>query len=384
MRRGNGADGMISFFCYGTLRHLPLLKIVLGRDLGTLDMADAVLPDHAVYWAKDQTFPMIVAQAGAQAQGLLIRGLSDEDVARLDFYESGFDYDLSPVHVLPEGGDAEPAQVFFPDVSLWEPGAPWSLSAWEEGCGPLATTAAVEVMDYFGVKSDDAIGHMVPMIQARAAARLNAAKGTPVSPSGLSRTDVRISEHRRAYADFFALDEYDLSFRRFDGSETGKVKRAVFVGGDAAIVLPYDPVRDVVLLVEQMRMGPLGRGDPDVWQLEPVAGRLDAGETPQETAYRETLEEAGVELQALESVADCYPSPGASSEFFYIYIGLADLPEKTTGTGGLDSENEDIRVHLVGFEALMAMLERGEIRNAPLALAALWLARHRDRLRNTA
>jgi nudix-type nucleoside diphosphatase (YffH/AdpP family) len=384
MRRGNGADGMTSFFCYGTLRHLPLLGIVLGRAPSSLDMAQAVLPDHAVYWAKDQTFPMIVAQAGAQAQGLLIRGLSDEDVARLDFYESGFDYDLSPVHVVTEDGNAEPAQVFFPDVSLWQPGATWSLTEWEKDCGPLASTAAIEVMDYFGVKSDDQIGRMFPMIQARAAARLNAAAGVPVSPSGLSRADVRISQHRRAYADFFALDEYDLSFRRFDGQETDIVKRAVFMGGDAAIVLPYDPVRDVVLLVEQMRMGPLGRGDPDVWQLEPVAGRLDAGETPQQTAYRETLEEAGVELYALENVADCYPSPGASSEFFYIYVGLADLPDKTNGTGGLDSENEDIRVHLIGFDALIAMLDRGHIRNAPLVLATLWLARHRDRLRNTA
>ena len=75
----------------------------------------------------------------------------------------------------------------------------------------------------------------------------------------------------------------------FGGGQSAPLLREVFVATDAALVLPYDPLRDRVLLVEQFRMGPYGRGDPRPFLLEPVAGRIDAGETPEEAARREGL-----------------------------------------------------------------------------------------------
>jgi nudix-type nucleoside diphosphatase (YffH/AdpP family) len=159
------------------------------------------------------------------------------------------------------------------------------------------------------------------------------------------------------------------------------LKRAVFIAGDAALVLPYDPVRDRVLLVEQLRVGPMARGDAQCWQFEPVAGRIDDLETPEEVVRREAMEEAGLELGALEMVARSYPTPGTSTEFFYLYVGLADLPQGTEGQGGLMSEAEDIRTHLFSFDALMQMCDAAEAANAPLVMAAYWLARHRERLR---
>ena len=384
MLPGNGANGMTPLFCYGTLRHPPLLEIVLGRPLDGLHVSEAILPDHAVCQVKGQSFPMIVPENGAQAAGLLVRDLTASDIARLEFYESGFERNLNPVQVTPEAGTPESAQVFFADASLWSPGDPWSLQDWVNEWAALSCRAATEVMDYFGVKSDADLARLFPMITARAAASLNAVAGRrPTSPSGMSCDNIKVVDHIRAYTDFFAMDEYNLSFDRFDGSSSAVVKRSVFLGGDAAIVLPYDPVRDRVLLVEQMRMGPFGRGDPDVWQLEPIAGRLDAGEAPEDTARREALEEAGVTLGRIETVAECYPSPGSSSEFFYIYVGLADLHDGLAATGGLVSEHEDIRSHLIDFDRLMEMTESFAVKNAPLALAALWLARHRDRLRKS-
>lgn len=374
---------MSSFFCYGSLRHVPLLEIVLGRAFADIDAVQATLENHAVYWAKEQSFPMIVAEPGASAVGLVIHGLSESDMARLDFYESGFEYELSPVPVVPATGDPTQALVFFPDAALWSPGARWSLADWERDFGAHSCETATDVMSYFGRKTNQEIVTMFPMIMARATARLNArASGRTRSPSGMGNGNVRIVKQDRAYASFYALDEYSLSFDRFDGTPSETINRAVFLGGDAAIVLPYDPVRDRVLLVEQFRVGPLGRGDPDLWQLEPIAGLLDAGETPEESARRESIEEAGLTLGRIEAVAECYPSPGASSTFFYIYVGIADLPDTFGGaSGGLVSESEDIRSHLVDFDVLLEMTETFAVRNAPLALAALWLARHRERLR---
>jgi nudix-type nucleoside diphosphatase (YffH/AdpP family) len=137
-----------------------------------------------------------------------------------------------------------------------------------------------------------------------------------------------------------------------------------------------------VLVVEQIRLGPVVRGDRTQWQLEPIAGRVDAGETPEEAVRREAVEEAGLKLGALEKIGEVYPSPGTSSEFYYLYLGLADLTDDSAGTGGLADENEDIRSRVMSFDELMMRVESFDIANAPLGMAAYYLAYHRDRLRS--
>jgi 8-oxo-dGTP pyrophosphatase MutT (NUDIX family) len=116
---------------------------------------------------------------------------------------------------------------------------------------------------------------------------------------------------------------------------------------------------------------------------EPVAGLIDPGETPEDTAYREAVEEAGVTLTALEPVAQVFSSSGSSGEFVHIFIGLTDL-SRLSGGGGLDTEGEDIRSQVISFDALMEGIDRQTYQDMPLVTAALWLARHRDRLREGA
>lgn len=193
--------------------------------------------------------------------------------------------------------------------------------------------------------------------------------------------EVDLTARRVAHAGFFALEVLELSHRRFDGGMSATVTREILVSGDAVTVLPYDPGRDRVLLVEQFRSGPYGRGDPRPWQLEAIAGRIDKGETPEDCARREAVEEAGLVLGPLEPVAAYYPTPAAMTEFIYSFVAICDLPDGVAGTFGLAGEAEDIRGHLVPFDALMTALASGEVTNAPLILTALWLQRERGRLR---
>lgn len=362
-------------FFYGTLRHLPLLEIVLGRPATDIDLRPATLPGYAVRSVAEGPFPGIEARPDARAEGVIVGALTPEDIARLDYYEGGFDYDLVTVTL----GDGARAQVYLPAAGAWTLQGPWSLDDWVRDWGEMSCEAAAEVMGYFGQKSRDEIAGMFPMIRTRAMARVNARRTD--HEQGTFRGRVDVTDRRRVYAKFFALDEFKLSHERFDGTMTPQVERAVFVSTDAAIVLPYDPVRDRVLLIEQMRMGPLARGDANVWQLEPVAGRIDAGETPEQTARRETREEAGLEVARLHPVGELYASPGNTTEFYYIYVAIADLAADVTGIGGLASETEDIRSHLMSFDDLMALCDGGNVANAPLMVAAYWLARHRDELR---
>jgi ADP-ribose pyrophosphatase len=367
---------MKNLFFYGTLRHIALLEIVLARAATDIDLSDAMLPGYAVSNVAEGPFPMIKLDPSAQAIGVLVKGLDAEDIARLDFYEGSFEYDLRTVALA----DGQQVDVYMPHAGLWTPDGRWSLTAWETQWAALSKWAAVEVMGYYGTRSRDAVAALFPRIRARAAARVNAQASK--HGAGTFQGKVEVIDRRMAYSHYYAMEEIHLSYEKFSGAMSQKIERAVFVGGDASIVLPYDPVRDCVMLIEQIRMGPLARGDNSVWQLEPIAGGIDPGETPEDAARREAIEEAGLTLLSLEKIAEVYASPGNATEFFYVYLGLADLPNVITGLGGLASEHEDIRSHVMPFDEFIHLVDAFGATNAPLVMAANWLARHRDRLRS--
>ena len=187
--------------------------------------------------------------------------------------------------------------------------------------------------------------------------------------------------NRTVYNGFFSVKEYDLSFTKFDGSKSDVVTRSALISFDAVIVLPYDPIHDRVLLVEQFRAGPFARQEENPWCLEPIAGLIDQGETPEEAGLREAHEEAGLTLSRLELVARSYPSPGISTEFFHQYIGITSLPKTTSLVSGLASEAEDIRSHIFCFSDFLKMIEAGHITVGPAILLGFWLAKYRDKLR---
>jgi len=236
----------------------------------------------------------------------------------------------------------------------------------------------VQVFEETGVEG---LRSRLPVILDRSASRLTAKRSEGgLNLSGMGQGDVEIAERTHPYSNFFALDELRLRHRRFDGTQSDVMDRAVFLTCDAVLVVPYDPIRQHVLLVEQFRAGPWARCDPNPWQLEPIAGRIDAGETAYDAAIREAQEEAGLNLNRLEQIAASYPSPGTSTEFYLIYAALCDLPSKSVGQHGLAEENEDIQTHLISLETLDEYADQNLISNLPLLTSLHWLMRHRSRL----
>ncbi len=197
----------------------------------------------------------------------------------------------------------------------------------------------------------------------------------------MNRTHVSTHNKSIVYKGFFSVEEHSLSYRKFNDEQSAVVTRSALISSDAVIVLPYDPINDRVLLIEQFRTGPYVKGDEAPWVLEPIAGLIDADETPESAGIREAREEAHLELEKLELVARSYPSPGISTEFFHQYIGIVTLPENSSLVAGLASENEDIRSHIFDYERFFEMVESGEIKVGPLILLALWLTKNRPSLK---
>jgi ADP-ribose pyrophosphatase len=372
----------MTLFLYGTLLNDDVFATVAGPGDGRAVRSAATLADHAVDRVEGSVLPMLVTRPGGTANGVVWTGLTPRQRDRLDLYEVAFGYRLAEVTVVVEGQGPVTALAYFPPVDQVSSGGAWSLGDWNRTHARVAVLAARELDAHEPPLSGPEMVRQWPMIAARAHAMARAGADRPAATLRYAPTpdNFRWQHDGPLAGEFFKLAGMHIEHRRFDGTMTPPLRREVLVGVDAALVLPYDPVRDRLLIIEQFRSGPTRRGDRNPWSLEPVAGIVDAGETPQEAARRETAEEAGLDVTRLERMFSFYPSPGSSTDYFHCYAALADLPDDHATRGGLESEAEDIRLHLVSRETALGLIDSGEITAGPLIAMIYWIERHRSRL----
>jgi ADP-ribose pyrophosphatase len=190
---------------------------------------------------------------------------------------------------------------------------------------------------------------------------------------------VDIVRREKCYQGFYQLDRLHLRHELFAGGMGNEISREVFVRHDAVCMLPYDPQRDEVVLIEQFRVGVLGKtGNP--WLIELVAGLIDKDEQPEQVAHREAQEEAGLDISALWPMIKYFPSPGGSTEFVHLFLGRCDS-RGVGGLHGLVEEGEDIRVSVWAFEDALQAVRDGRISNAASIIALQWLALNRAEVR---
>ncbi|EGQ8076241.1 ADP-ribose diphosphatase [Vibrio vulnificus] len=182
--------------------------------------------------------------------------------------------------------------------------------------------------------------------------------------------DVEVLSKEPLFQGFFKMIKYRFRHKLFAGGWSNVIEREMFERGHAVAMLPYDPIRDEVVLIEQIRVGALEHQHP--WQLEIVAGMIDRDESADDVVRREAQEEAGLEVGQLVSVVSYYPSAGGCSEKLDVFIGEVDA-SKAHGIHGLDYEDEDIRVHVMTREQAYDLVKRGKIENGASIIALQWL-----------
>jgi ADP-ribose pyrophosphatase len=200
-----------------------------------------------------------------------------------------------------------------------------------------------------------------------------------MAPVPLANEKAEVVEQSVAFQGYFRVGRYLFRHGLHQGGQSGLIKREVFERGQAAAVLPYDPRRDEVVAIRQFRAGAYVAGRHP-WTWEVVAGIMEDGESAEDVARREAVEEAALEIGDLIPMYSVMLSPGACSESCTTFLGRAD----TTNAGGifgLESEGEDILVKVLPFDEARAMLDRGEFDNAVAVMAIQWLALHREEVR---
>lgn len=333
---------MVDFFFYGTLRDADLLALVAGR---TLPLRHASAPGWRAQPLPGAPYPVLVADPGHAAPGMLAEGVLEAAAARLDAYE-GAAYVRRTIRVRLADGTMQEAQVYLPTTPPEPDPRSWDLDAWAAQHGPAT----------------------------RARARTWSAG--QIAPFGAH--DVEVLADEPAFRGHFAVDRYRLRHRRYDGTWTPPVSREVFQRGHAVVVLPVDRATGDVVLVEQFRPGAWAAGDPAPWLLEAVAGGIGGNEDAATAALRELREETGLEPAGpLRSILHCYASPGGCSERFDVMVVAVDAPA-SMGLAGLHEEEEDIRVVRAPLALAMDWVAQGRIRSAPAIIALQWLAAKPD------
>jgi len=191
--------------------------------------------------------------------------------------------------------------------------------------------------------------------------------------------DYDIIHQELLYQGIFRLLRYSIRQRLFQGGYSPEYSRELLQRLPAAAVLPYDPKKDRVILIEQFRIG--GIEDPQSpWLLEIPAGVITKNDTPETIAYHECEEEAGCRIEKLHRICEYFVSPGGSNEYLTLYCGKTDSTN-VQGIHGLENEFENIRVLNLSFAEAMEKLLAGEIKTSPAIISLQWLALHKEQLK---
>lgn len=183
---------------------------------------------------------------------------------------------------------------------------------------------------------------------------------------------VVIDSKRLILDDFFKVEEAKLQYELFNGEMSAPVRRLSLERGDSVAVLVFNLDTQKIVLIDQFRYPTYKNGQG--WVTEIIAGMVDEGEAPEESARRELLEEAGLTISSFEHICDFYPSPGGSSELIYLYY--AEVSGKFAvydKTGGLAGHGEDIATMEVTLEEALNKVKTGEIVDAKTIMGIFWL-----------
>lgn len=146
-----------------------------------------------------------------------------------------------------------------------------------------------------------------------------------------------------------------------------RVRQVVRHPGAVAVLPLVDD--DHVCLIRNYRVS------VDQTLIEIPAGTLEPGESPEENAHRELIEETGYIAGRLEKLHSFLLSPGIMDERMHLFVAR-DL---VLGTSARE-EGEEIENLVVAWDEAMQMVARGEIQDAKSLVGLLWWDRVRSRV----
>ncbi len=174
--------------------------------------------------------------------------------------------------------------------------------------------------------------------------------------------------------------KYHLSKVTFEyPDQRGRTKaqtKEVYDRGHGATILLYNRRKRTVILTRQFRLAAYLNQQEDGMLIEACAGQLD-GENPEAAMIRETEEETGYRIHALEKIFEAYTTPGSVTEILHFYIAAYSDEMKTSEGGGLEEEGEDIEVLELGFDEAYDLISQVKIKDCKTIMLLQYAKIHR-------
>lgn len=163
-----------------------------------------------------------------------------------------------------------------------------------------------------------------------------------------------------------------------NGVLSAPITRELLIRPAAVAVLTIDPKLGTIVFVKQFRPAAHVIDFPnDQW--EPVAGLTEPGDSEEDTARRECLEEIGVEPYYLEKLFSFMPMPSCVTEKITLYLGYIDS-HKILPKTGLAEEGEFLETHSFTLDEAITMFHRGEFSYVLNIIAMQWLILNRNKI----
>ncbi|HXB35261.1 MAG TPA: GDP-mannose pyrophosphatase NudK [Puia sp.] len=182
----------------------------------------------------------------------------------------------------------------------------------------------------------------------------------------MTKDAVKILENRVLSDQFYVLRRFTFEREERDGERVMQV-REVYDRGNGAAILLYNRADQMVILTRQFRMPTFVNGNPTGMLIECCAGLLDR-DNAEEAIRRETEEETGYKIGAVEKVLEVYMSPGSVTEILYLFVAEYTKDMKVSDGGGLEHEREDIEVLEIPYGRALEMVRTGDIKDGKTIL----------------
>jgi nudix-type nucleoside diphosphatase (YffH/AdpP family) len=185
----------------------------------------------------------------------------------------------------------------------------------------------------------------------------------------LHNEHIRLREQVVLSDNWYTLRKITFDYQRKNGTWETQSREA-YDRGNGATILLHNPAADTVVLTRQFRLPTFVNGNPTGLLIETCAGLLD-NDHPDTAIIRETEEETGYRLTAVEKVMEAYMSPGSVTERLYFY--LAEYSPNTERLAGGGVEEEEIEVLELPLREALAMVATGEIQDGKTIMLLQYL-----------
>lgn len=173
--------------------------------------------------------------------------------------------------------------------------------------------------------------------------------------------DVKITDTKILSDNWYVLRKFTYEYTKNDGSRLTQ-NREVYDRGNGSTILLYNKIQKTVILTRQFRLPTFVNGNAGGMLIEACAGLLDK-DNPEDCIRRETEEETGYQITAVEKIFEAYMSPGSVTEILHFFIAEYNKEMKVNEGGGVEHEEENIEVLEVAIDEAMNMIKTGEIRD---------------------